>query len=89
MLIAGIVVVVGDHFLGFAFKAHAFVASGAGDSIAAIDSVDGNLAFLVGALSDVVLLQVFLEELISTVLRLLARHPWMVLKLSHNHSTLH
>ena len=77
------------HFVGRALEAHAHVAGGAGHSVAAIRSNHWDLAFLVGASSHSVLLEVLLEEFFSSFLGLLAGHVGVVLELSRGRGTLH
>lgn len=72
MLVAVVVVVVGDHLVGLALEAHALIAAAAGDSVTAINPDHRNLALLIGTLPDPVLLHVLLEGLIPAVLGLFA-----------------
>jgi hypothetical protein len=88
VLVAEVVVVVGDHLVGLALEAHRFVAATAGYSVAAIDSVHGDLAGFVRTLPDTVLLHVLLEDLISSLLCLLAGEAGVVAELSDKGSTL-
>ena len=89
MFVAIVVIVVGDHFIGSAFEAHAFAASAAGDSIASIIADDGDAAFGVGASSDSVFLHVFFEEGLTAVFGLLAGHSGVILHLDRTIVTLH
>jgi hypothetical protein len=72
VLVAVVIVVIGDHFFRLAFKAHAFIASAAGDSEASVRSDNGHFATLVWTNSHAILLHVLLEESISVIFGLLA-----------------
>jgi hypothetical protein len=82
MPVAVVIVVISDHFIRFAFKAHAFTAASASDPVAPVDPVDGHVAGFVRALPDVVLLHVLLEEGIGVLSRLLARESRVIVLLA-------
>ena len=83
------VVVVGDHFVRFTFKAHALTAAGAGYPVAPVNPDHWDFAFFVRALSHAILLHVFLEECVSSMFGLLAGHPGVVSQLNRRVVTLH
>lgn len=78
VLVAVVVVIVGDHLFGLALEAHALVASSASDPVAAVRPLDGELALVVGTFADVVFLHVLLEKGVSAHLCLLAGQPRVV-----------
>lgn len=78
MLIAQVVVIVGDHLVWFALEAHALVATAAGHPVASVDAHHWNLTIFVRTLPNTVFLHVFLEQLVAAKLRLLARQSRMV-----------
>jgi len=78
VLIAIIVVVISDHLFRLAFKAHAFVASAASDSIAAIESHNRHFAAGVRTLADAIFLHVLLKCGITSLFGLLTSQTWMV-----------
>ena len=61
VVVAICVVVVGDHFVRFAFEAHALAAAGACHPVAPVYSDHWDFAFFVRALSHPIILHVFLE----------------------------
>ena len=71
MFITIVVVIVCDHFLWLAFEAHAFVASTASYSVAAVCTHYWHFAALVWAFSDAVLFHVFLECGVASLFGLL------------------
>lgn len=83
MLVASIVVIVSDHFVRLALEAHAFVTPTACYSIAAINSIHWDLAFIIRTLPNIIFLHIFLEHLIATKSCLLASHTGMIFHL-HN-----
>lgn len=89
MLIAVVVVVVGDHLIGLAFEAHTLVASTASDPVAAVNTDHGDLALLVRALPDPVFPHVLLECFVSSIPRLLACYPRVIAHLNKIKITLH
>ena len=89
VVVAVSVVVVGYHLFGLALEAHTLLASTAGDSVAPVDTDDGYLALLVGALPHTVLLHVLLEGFVSTALGFLASDSRMVFVLNKDMFTLH
>ena len=82
MPVTVVIVVISDHFIRFAFKAHTFTATRASDPIAPVDPVDGHIAGFVWALPDVVLLHVLLEEGIGVLSRLLTRESGVIVLLA-------
>lgn len=78
MLIAQVVVIVGDHLIWFALEAHTLVATTARHPVAPVNAHHRNIAFFVRALPNTVFLHVFLEQFVSAVLRLLAGQSRMV-----------
>jgi len=71
VVVAICVIVVSYHFFRLAFETHTFLASGAGDSVAAVNTNDRNFTFLVGTLSDTILFHVFFECLVTSTFGLL------------------
>ena len=66
VFIAFVVVIVGDHFVGWTFKAHTFVASAACHSKTAVCSHDGHLAVRIWTNSHVILFHVLLEQCVTS-----------------------
>jgi len=66
MFITFIVVVIGDHFIWLAFKAHTFIAATASNSIATIRSDDWHFTICIWTHSDSILLHVFLEKTVCS-----------------------
>lgn len=88
MLVAQVVVSVGNHLVRLTLEAHASVTSAAGHSIATVNSVNWNLASLVGAWTNTVFFHVFLEDLIASDFCLFTCHSLMVTQLNNNIFTL-
>lgn len=88
MLVALVVVIIGNHLVGLAFEAHALVASAAGHSIATIHTIYWNLTSFVWTLTNSIVLHVLFENLVSSDFRLLACQPWMVTQLDKKMITL-
>lgn len=88
MLVALVVVIVGNHLVRLALEAHTLVASATGHSIAAVHSVDWNLAGFVWALTDTVFFHVFFEDLVASHLRLFTCQSLMVTQLNNKIFTL-
>ena len=88
MLVAQVVVVVGNHLVRLAFEAHALVTSAAGHSIATVYTINWDLAGFVRALTDTVFFHVLLKDLVTSYFRLLACQPWMVAQLHKKICTL-
>ena len=89
MLVTCIVVIVRNHFVRLALETHTLVAPAASDPEAAVNSIHRNLAFFVGALANIVLEHILLENLIATKSSLLASHNRVISHLSSQKFTLH
>ena len=68
MLVAEIVVVIGNHLVRLTLEAHTLVASTACHSIATVNPDHWDLTSLVRTLPDAVFQHVFLEELVAACL---------------------
>lgn len=89
MLVALVVVIIGDHLIRLTLEAHTLIATTAGHSVAPINPVYWDFASLVGTLPDAICQHVFFEDLVAACLCVLAGHTWMVAELSRKGVTLH
>lgn len=66
MFITFVVIVICDHFVWLALKAHTFVATTASDSITTICSDNWHFTICIRTYSDPILLHIFLEKSVCT-----------------------
>jgi hypothetical protein len=78
MLVAFVVVIVGDHLIGLTFEAHTFIASATGHSETAINSYQGHLARFIWALSDSILFHVSFKEFVTSFFGFFTRKIRMI-----------
>ena len=86
MLIAQIIVVIGDHLVRLALEAHALIAPTASNPVAPIYPDHWNLALVVRTLPHPVVQHVLLKQLVTALLGLLTRQPRVVLILTYTNS---
>ena len=80
MLIAIVIVIIGDHFIGFTFETHTFSTAAAGYSIASIGPFNRHFALIVWASADIILFHILLKCCTTTLLCLLTGHFRMVIQ---------
>ena len=82
MGIAQVVIVICNHFISFAFKAHALAASAACNSKAPVCSLNRHFTIFIGAYSYIIFQHIFLEQGIPSLFGLLACQARMVMLLA-------